>query len=334
MIRNMHLTDLQDMWRGLTLIKYLRGKLRIRSLIFMYTGMENSIIVYSGDTERVSALVCNWYGAGNAGLYAEDADSSIQSYDNLYDENWIENGSEMLQPGVERLDTVKTEDGYKMESVWVRDDICDTSMFKLSTEMGCLYGYTEIDGMWQFLALDWETGETILSVPVSTLAGYNNMAVGMMQGTNGNALYVPTNNMELLCLRDRFAYLPEKEFVQLDIRKLCRENWDGGEDVTEVTFLHTLEADQINEPTVAAVRVNGLSGKAGDLRLFARTSEEDVIPFEGEWELTEEGGAVVDDETQLQENKIYEVRLTMEDQSEYDQNDQQSSVKISVALGR
>ncbi len=47
--------------------------------------VENSILVFSSDPEQVSTLVCNWYGAGNKGLYEADADSSKQSYDNLYD---------------------------------------------------------------------------------------------------------------------------------------------------------------------------------------------------------------------------------------------------------
>ena len=49
--------------------------------------VENSILVYSGDASRTSVLVCNWFGAGNAGLADPDTDSSVQSYEALYDAN-------------------------------------------------------------------------------------------------------------------------------------------------------------------------------------------------------------------------------------------------------
>lgn len=305
------------------------------------TAVENSIIVYSADPDRVSALVCNWYGAGNAGLYEEDADSSVQSYDNLYDSTWIENGSEALQPGVERLDTVKKDGGYTMETVWTREDLCDTSMFKLSTEVGCLYGYTEIDGVWQYLALDWDTGETLFSMPVSSLSKYNNMAVGMMQGVNGNALYVPTDNMELLCMRDRFAYLPEKEFEDLDLRLMERETWDteeisesGGESTVPATWLHSMTAENIYQPTLAAIRVNGLDAKAEDYVLYMRTSDGDLVRYTGEWQLTQDGGGEIAPGEALDPGTVYEIRVTVEDQSEFDQNDLEGTVKISAALGQ
>lgn len=296
--------------------------------------VENSIIVYSSDPSRVSALVCNWYGAGNAGLYSEDADSSVQAYSNLYDENWIEKGSECLQPGIERLDTIYKDGSYTMESVWLRSDICDTSMLKLSTASGCLYGYTEIDGMWQYIVLDWETGETVLSVPVSTLSNYNNMAVGMMQGNNGNSIYVPTNNMELLCLRDRFAYLPEKMFEDLDILQMSREKWTAEDGAETVTYLHSAVMDCVYEPTVLAVRVNNLEGTAQELNLYLRTADGSVEKYEGEWQLTDESGEPVDEQQELDPSVIYEIRVTVEDQNNYDQNTETGTVKVSVALAK
>lgn len=294
--------------------------------------VENSIIVYSSEPDRVSALVCNWFGAGNAGLYSEDADSSVQAYSNLYDENWIENGSDCLQPGVERLDTVYEDGEYHMESVWLREDICDTSMFKLSTASGCLYGYTEIEGVWQYLVLDWETGDTVLSVPVSTLSKYNNMAVGMMQGNNGNSIYVPTNNMELLCMRDRFAYLPEKEFADLDLIRMSREVWESEDGAKPVTYLHSAVMENINEPTVLSVRVNGLEEAAEELRLYVKTADGSMAEFDGEWKLTDEEGVPVKEEEKLDPSQIYEIRVTAEDQNMYDQDPQSGSVKLSVAL--
>lgn len=57
--------------------------------------------------------------------------------------------------------------------------------------------------MWQYIILDFETGETVFTMDVSNRFGYNNMAIGMYAGNSGNALYCPTGYMELLRLQDR-----------------------------------------------------------------------------------------------------------------------------------
>ena len=69
--------------------------------------MENSAIVYDNGAGTVSTIVCNWFGAGSAALGNADSDSSIQSYANIYDVNWLSQGNKMIMPGVERVDTVK-----------------------------------------------------------------------------------------------------------------------------------------------------------------------------------------------------------------------------------
>ena len=73
-------------------------------------------------------------------------------------------------------------------------------MMKLSTATGYIYGYVQdLDsGMWQFIMIDFETGETAFSMDVSDKPGYNNMAIGMYAGSSGNALYCPTGYLELL----------------------------------------------------------------------------------------------------------------------------------------
>ncbi len=125
--------------------------------------VENSAIVYDNGSGTVSTIVCNWFGAGSANLGKEDSDSSIQSYTNIYDENWLKQGNKMITPGVERVDTIKTEDGYEMKSIWCRSDLSDTSMLKLSTATGYIYGYVQDmeTSMWQYIMLDFETGETV-----------------------------------------------------------------------------------------------------------------------------------------------------------------------------
>lgn len=292
--------------------------------------VENSIVVYAGDPERVCVLVCNWYGAGNAGLFAADADSSVQSYANLYDEGWIENGSEALAPGIERIDVVRADDGSSvMEPVWTRSDLRDTSMFKLSTATGHLYGYTEIDGTWQFIALDWDTGDTVYAYAVSKEAAYNNMAVGMMQGNNGNTLYVPTNNMQLLRLQDRFAYLPERPFARLDIDAMTREACSeddfrsrSGTSLSPATMLHSAIVTGAAHQTLLALRVNGLAGRAGDLQLFYRTADGSLAEWDeqtwGAWQLCTADGEVLDaDAATASERDVYEIRVSVQASEAY-----------------
>ena len=164
--------------------------------------VENSAIVYDNGAGTVSTIVCNWFGAGSANLGKEDSDSSIQSYTNIYDENWLKQGNKMITPGVERVDTIKTEDGYEMKSIWCRSDLSDTSMMKLSTATGYIYGYVQNleTGMWQYIILDFETGETVFSMDVASKPMYNNMAIGMYAGNSGNSLYCPTGYLELLSI--------------------------------------------------------------------------------------------------------------------------------------
>ena len=186
--------------------------------------VENSAIVYDNGEGTVSTIVCNWFGAGSANLAKEDNDSSVQSYENIYDVNWLRQGNKMIMPGVERVDTIKTEDGYEMKSIWCRSDLSDTSMMKLSTATGYVYGYVQNleTGMWQYIMLDFETGETVFSMDVANKPGYNNMAIGMYAGNSGNALYCPTGYLELLRLQDRFVYLPDMPYRKVDLDQAMR----------------------------------------------------------------------------------------------------------------
>ena len=140
--------------------------------------VENSAIVYDDGEGTVSTIVCNWFGAGSAKLGEADNDSSIQSYENIYDVGWLRQGNKMIAPGIERVDTVKTEDGYEMKSIWCRSDLYDTSMMKLSTATGYIYGYVQDmeTGMWQYIMLDFETGETAFTVKTYKNVSKNKLA--------------------------------------------------------------------------------------------------------------------------------------------------------------
>ena len=239
--------------------------------------VENSAIVYDNGAGTVSTIVCNWFGAGSANLGKEDSDSSIQSYTNIYDENWLKQGNKMITPGVERVDTIKTEDGYEMKSIWCRSDLSDTSMMKLSTATGYIYGYVQNleTGMWQYIILDFETGETVFSMDVASKPMYNNMAIGMYAGNSGNSLYCPTGYLELLRLQDRFVYLPEMPYRKVDLDQamrnvLSQEKFaaDGGLGDVE-GWLNTITIENVHPNTTVAIRMKGISGETGSLKLYA-----------------------------------------------------------------
>jgi len=302
--------------------------------------IENSAIVYDDSEGTVSTIVCNWFGAGSAGLADPNSDSSIQSYANIYDMNWLMRGNVMIAPGVERVDTVKTADGYEMKSIWCRNDLSDTSILKLSTATGYIYGYVQdlSTGMWQYIILDFETGETVFTMDVSNKYGYNNMAIGMYAGNSGNALYCPTGYLELLRLQDRFVYLPEMPYRKVDLdhaarKVLTQEQFaaDGGEG-SVASWLNTAAVRNAHPNTTVAFRMNNLSGAAADLKLYAYGADGRLTQVADDlWALTDEAGQAV---TELTDGTLYEVRITVADGGAFDLSEAEKDVKLSVVLGK
>ena len=301
--------------------------------------VENSAIVYDNGVGNVSTIVCNWFGAGSANLGKEDSDSSIQSYTNIYDENWLKQGNKMITPGVERVDTIKTEDGYEMKSIWCRSDLSDTSMMKLSTATGYIYGYVQNleTGMWQYIILDFETGETAFSMDVASKPMYNNMAIGMYAGNSGNALYCPTGYLELLRLQDRFVYLPEMPYRKVDLDQamrnvLSQEKFaaDGGQGDVK-GWLNTITIENVHPNTTVAIRMKGISGETGSLKLYAYGTDGTLkeVPAE-KWHIQTEDGETPDT---LSEDVLYEVHMTVEDGGDFDLSETEKEIKISAVLG-
>ena len=301
--------------------------------------VENSAIVYDNGAGTVSTIVCNWFGAGSANLGKEDSDSSIQSYTNIYDENWLRQGNKMITPGVERVDTIKTEDRYEMKSIWCRSDLSDTSMMKLSTATGYIYGYIQNleTGMWQYIILDFETGETVFSMDVASKPMYNNMAIGMYAGNSGNSLYCPTGYLELLRLQDRFVYLPEMPYRRVDLDQamrnvLSQEKFaaDGGLGDVE-GWLNTITIENVHPNTTVAIRMKGISGKTGSLKLYAYGTDGTLkeVPAE-KWHIQTEDGETPDT---LSEDVLYEVHITVEDGGDFDLSETEKEIKISAVLG-
>ena len=301
--------------------------------------VENSAIVYDNGVGNVSTIVCNWFGAGSANLGKEDSDSSIQSYTNIYDENWLKQGNKMITPGVERVDTIKTEDGYEMKSIWCRSDLSDTSMMKLSTATGYIYGYVQNleTGMWQYIILDFETGETVFSMDVASKPMYNNMAIGMYAGNSGNSLYCPTGYLELLRLQDRFVYLPEMPYRKVDLDQamrnvLSQEKFaaDGGQGDVE-GWLNTITIENVHPNTTVAIRMKGISGETGSMKLYAYGTDGTLkeVPAE-KWHIQTEDGETPDT---LSEDVLYEVHMTVEDSGDFDLSETEKEIKISAVLG-
>ena len=301
--------------------------------------VENSAIVYDNGAGTVSTIVCNWFVVGSANLGKEDSDSSIQSYTNIYDENWLKQGNKMITPGVERVDTIKTEDRYEMKSIWCRSDLSDTSMMKLSTATGYIYGYVQNleTGMWQYIILDFETGETVFSMDVASKPMYNNMAIGMYAGNSGNSLYCPTGYLELLRLQDRFVYLPEMPYRKVDLDQamrnvLSQEKFaaDGGLGDVE-GWLNTITIENVHPNTTVAIRMKGISGETGSLKLYAYGTDGTLKEVLAEkWHIQTEDGETPDT---LSEDVLYEVHMTVEDGGDFDLSETEKEIKISAVLG-
>ena len=302
--------------------------------------VENSAIVYDNGAGTVSTIVCNWFGAGSAALGKEDSDSSIQSYANIYDVNWLSQGNKMIMPGVERVDTIKTDDGYEMKRIWCRSDLSDTSMLKLSTATGYIYGYVQDleTGMWQYIMLDFETGETVFSMDVSSKPGYNNMAIGMYAGNSGNALYCPTGYLELLRLQDRFVYLPEMPYRKVDLDQAMRNvlgqetfEADGGQG-NVMGWLNTVTVENVHPNTTVALRVKGLSGSADALKLYGYGADGSLqeVP-EDLWHIQTEEGAIPDT---LSEDVLYEIHVLVQDDGTFDLSENEKEIKVSVVTAQ
>ena len=300
----------------------------------MPVSVENSAIVYDHGDGRVSTIVCNWFGAGSPNLAKPDSDSSIQSYENIYDRNWLLKGNCMIMPGVERVDTVRTADGWAMKSIWCRDDLSDTSMMKLSTATGYIYGFVQdVDsGMWQYIVLDFDTGKTVLTVDVASLYGYNNMAIGMYAGRDGNKLYCPTGYKELLRLQDRFVFLPEMPYRKVDLDKTSRRVLSAdafhaaGGTGTPASWLHTVTLDNLHPQTTVAFRINGLTGNPADYKLFALGTDSLYHEVSG-WRFD-------DAPARFSAKKVYTVCVPAQDGGSFDLSSDAKEVTLSIVLAR
>ncbi|WP_297210068.1 hypothetical protein [uncultured Flavonifractor sp.] len=301
--------------------------------------VENSILVYDPGDGSASVIVCNWFGAGNSGLADPDADSSIQSYDNIYDANWMSQGNVYIAPGVERVDFVKTDGGYTAEKVWSRADIHETTMIKLSTATGYLYGYWQDleSGMWVYEVLDFDSGETLLRMDVSQASGYNNLAVGVIPDPGGNALYCPTGAMEMVCWQDVLAYLPDspaKEIPPADTGRVRLADDALGADFQPAGYLTSVTVENLRETQTLALRVNGLEGSPARYTLFFQDAAGALREMSEPWSLCADGGQVLEAGARLAPEQIYEIRFSISDGSQADQQEAKYEGRFAVVLAR
>ena len=212
-------------------------------------------------------------------------------------------------------------------------------MMKLSTATGYVYGYVQNleTGMWQYIMLDFETGETVFSMDVANKPGYNNMAIGMYAGNSGNALYCPTGYLELLRLQDRFVYLPDMPYRKVDLDQAIRNvlsqeqfEADGGQG-SVAGWLNTVTIENVHPNTTVVLRMKGISGSAEEMKLYAYDANGTLQEVAAElWHIQKENGEIPET---LSENELYEVYMTVEDGGTMDLSETEKEIKISAILG-
>ncbi len=160
----------------------------------------------------------------------------------------------------------------------------------------------------------------------------------MYAGNSGNALYCPTGYLELLRLQDRFAYLPEMPYREVDLDKAARNvltqeqfEQDGGAD-TVASWRNTVTVENVHPNTTVSFRMNNLSGDTAGLKLYAYGADGKLAEVSKElWTITDETGAGVDT---LADGTLYELRVSVADGGAFDLSETEKEIKISVVLAK
>ena len=191
--------------------------------------------------------------------------------------------------------------------------------------------------MWQYIILDFETGETVFTMDVSNKYGYNNMAIGMYAGNSGNALYCPTGYLELLrlagpvrlstrsCRTARSISTRQREtfFRRNSLRLMAAKE-------TVASWRNTVTVENVHPNTTVAFRMNNLSGSAAELKLYGYGADGKLAEVGNElWSITDETGAAVDT---LSDGTLYELRVSIADGGALDLSEAEKEIKISVVL--
>ena len=96
---------------------------------------------------------------------------------------------------------------------------------------------------------------------------------------------------------------------------------------TPATWLHTVTFDNLHPQTIAAIRVNGLTGRAADYKLYALGTDGRYHAFTGNWSLENASG-------KLRAQNVYEIRFALQDGGAFDLSTDAKEVTVSVLLAR
>ncbi|MEI3138246.1 MAG: hypothetical protein V8T31_00860 [Lachnospiraceae bacterium] len=185
-----------------------------------------------------------------------------------------------------------------MKSIWCRSDLSDTSMMKLSTATGYVYGYVQNLGKLECGSIScWilKQGKLVFSMDVANKPGYNNMAIGMYAGNSGNALNCPTGYLELLRLQDRFVYLLDMPYRKVDLDQAIRNvlsqeqfEADGGQG-SVAGWLNTVTIEKCTSNTPVVLRMKRILGSAEEMKLYAYDANGTLQEVAAElWHIQEE----------------------------------------------
>lgn len=162
------------------------------------------------------------------------------------------------------------------------------------------------------------------------------MAIGMYAGNSGNALYCPTGYLELLRLQDRFVYLPEMPYREVDLdlanrNVLTQEQFeaDGGQG-SVAGWLNTVTVENVHPSTTVALRMNGICGTTNAFKLYAYDANHTLTEIPTElWHIQTESGETPDT---LSADTLYEVHVIVEDNGAFDLNGVEKEITVSVVL--
>src|SRR5699024_10998666 len=161
--------------------------------------------------------------------------------------------------------------------------------------------------------------------------------------------------LELLRLQDRFVYLPEMPYRQVDLdmamrNVLTQEAFEaaGGQGsvaswlntitienvhpTTTVAIRMNITIENVHPTTTVAIRMNNLSGNTADKKLYAYDTNGKLLEMNTDfWSIKTEDGEAV---TSLTEGELYELHVAIEDGGLYDLSDTGKEIKLSVLLAQ
>ena len=105
---------------------------------------------------------------------------------------------------------------------------------------------------------------------------------------------------------------------------------DGGQGDVE-GWLNTITIENVHPNTTVAIRMKGISGETGSLKLYAYGTDGTLkeVPAE-KWHIQTEDGETPDT---LSEDVLYEVHMIVEDGGDFDLSETEKEIKISAVLG-